>query len=146
MVIRWKWTGVLILLPGLWLQPVSAEREVYRCVYPGGHVEFRGVPVLGIDCVLVERGSVLDPRAASIPDPERGSAAPLQDSMPDAVSAGNLRVQNCEIAQRNLSVLEGDDPVVSTGPDGKTVLMSDDERAAMLRQTRRDVEYWCEDP
>lgn len=145
MVMRWKWTGLLVLLPGLWLQPVSAEREVYRCVYPGGLVEFRGVPVPGIDCALVESGLAPHPRAAAVAEPVT-EPAPAAPGSTEAVASGDLRAQNCEVAQRNLTVLEGEAPVVSTGPDGQSVLMSDDERAEMLRQTRRDVEYWCADP
>lgn len=144
MAMRWKWIGMLMLLAGLWLQPVSAEREVYRCVYPGGLVEFRGVPMPGIDCVFFGSRLPSDPRADSVGDPETTPATAAPDS-PDSAASGDLRVQNCEIARRNLTVLEDEAPVVSTGPDGQSLLMSDDEREGMLRQTRRDVGYWCED-
>ena len=142
---KWKGTMVALCLVGAGGQVAAVERDVYRCSHPGGLIEFRGVPVPGVDCVLVERARAPASRAPSgfESQPESateaaGSAQPRHFDDP--------RAQNCDAAQHNLRILEGDGPVVSMGPDGQNILMSDDERAAMLRQTRRDVEYWCEDP
>lgn len=145
MVMRWKWAGLLMLLPGLWLQPVSAESGMYRCVYPDGMVEFRGVPVLGIDCVPVAGSRAPGPRAT--PEAERETEPTTATPEPaDPMEPANVRARNCEIARKNLAVLEGEGPIVSADPDGQPVLMSDEERATVLRQTRRDLEYWCAEP
>lgn len=141
----WKWVGVALLLVGTAWQTALAERDVYRCVYPGGLIEFRGVSVPGVDCVLVDSARVPASRAASAPERQPTPAA-RSDGAAQPHPVDDPRARNCEAAQHNLRILEGGGPVVSTGPDGQNVLMSDDERAVMLRQARRDVEYWCEDP
>lgn len=146
----WKWSVGALILASILAQPVLAEREVYRCVYPSGLIEFRGAPVMGVDCVRVETAPMSD--ASSPPAfASEGGSAPIREGTAGAdsqetASSSDLRAQNCEAAKRNLQLLEGEDPVATTGPDGEPVLMSDDERAVMLRQTRRDMEYWCADP
>ena len=143
---KWKEIATALCLVGAgWQVAAAAERDVYRCSYPGGLIEFRGVPVPGGDCVLVERTSV---PASSAPSGFESQTEPATqaDGSAEPRHSDDPRAQNCNAAQHNLGILEGEGPVVSTGPDGQDILMSDDERAAMLRQTRRDVEYWCEDP
>lgn len=148
MGIWWKWVVMALLLVGSTASQMAlAERDVYRCVYPGGLIEFRGVPVPGLDCVLVDSVRAPASRAASAYEGEgQHTPAARTDGAAEPPSVDDPRARNCEAAQHNLNVLGGGGPVVGTGPDGQPVLIGDDERAAMLRQARRDIEYWCEEP
>jgi len=118
---------------------LGSERAVYRCVHPGGVIEYRGVPLLEADCVLLERRILsTEPEAAVSDSGVANAAAADQDTFEDP------RVHNCEVARDNLEMLESGVPVVITGPDGEAALLSESDREERLRQTRRDVDYWCD--
>ena len=69
------------------------------------------------------------------------TAAPTDSDQP--LSEAEQQQQNCERAQRNLAILESETDVVRTDADGNKVVLADEQRAAALEQTRKDVEYWC---
>ena len=133
------WVG-LIFLASIPAQNALADRDIYRCIYPDGQIEFRGGPVMGAECTHVgyRRGGWDEP-AASAPTPEE-----RQPSAPAAGEPEDPRMHNCEVARENLEMLESGVPVVITGPGGESELLSEDDRAERLRQVRRDVDYWCD--
>ena len=134
----WLGSIVLVLFP---VQQALADRDIYRCIYPDGRIEFRGIPVMGAECTHVgyrQNGSD-EPGTASAPTPMERQP-PVQESA-DPVDP---RVHNCEVARDNLELLESGVPVVITGPGGEPALLSEDDRAERLRQVRRDVDYWCD--
>ena len=137
----WGLTGLALVATGLSSGAgVAAERDVFRCVYPDGRIEFRGTPLQGADCVTVDRWQMAVPPSAPISDDS------ASEPTPDATLHAEQEdpwVRNCEVARDNVTLLEYDGPVVETGADGRPVLLSDSDRAERLSQARRDVEYWC---
>lgn len=124
-------------------QNACAEGEIYRCVYHDGRVEFRGMPVLDANCVPVkhvQRDSDASVAAPASPTEER------QVLVPESAEPVDIRARNCEIARENLEMLETGEPVVVTGPDGNPALLTEGDRVVRLRQTERDVDYWCVEP
>lgn len=134
------WFGLVLLL----LVPthdVMAERDIYRCVYPDGQIEFRAVRAMDAECTHIGYRQQESDEPGPASDPMAGDQRP---SSTEAAEPADPRVRNCEIAQENLEMLESSVPVVVTGPDGEPALLSEDDRAERLRKTRRDVDYWCE--
>ena len=58
-------------------------------------------------------------------------------------TADEQRAKNCEIARKNVAVLQGDRPVVKTDAEGKKVTLSAEERAAELQKAQKDQDYFC---
>ena len=134
------WVG-LIFLASIPAQNALADRDIYRCIYPDGRIEFRGIPVMGAECTHVgfRQGGWEEPLAGSAPTPEE-----RQPSVPESADPVDPRVHNCEVARDNLEMLESGVPVLITGAGGEPALLSEDDRAERLRQARRDVDYWCD--
>jgi len=133
------WLG-LVLLALVPVHQAVAEGDIYRCIYPDGQIEFRGIPVMGAECAHVgyrQSGSD-EPAAASVPMAEE-----RQPPVTESAEPVDPRVHNCEVARDNLEMLESGVPVLITGAGGEPALLSEDDRAERLRQARRDVDYWC---
>jgi hypothetical protein len=53
------------------------------------------------------------------------------------------RAKNCEIAQKNVAVLQGDRPVVKADAQGNKATLSAEERATELQKAQKDQDYFC---
>ena len=53
------------------------------------------------------------------------------------------RAKNCEIAKKNVQVLQGDSPVVKTDAKGNKVALDAQQREAELQRARKDQDYFC---
>jgi hypothetical protein len=58
-------------------------------------------------------------------------------------AADEQRAKNCEIAKKNVAVLQGDRPVVRADAKGDKVTLSAEERAAELQKAQKDQDYFC---
>ena len=137
-MVAWVGSGLAVLVPA---HQAVAERDIYRCIYPDGQIEFRGIRVMGAECTHIGY------RHSGSDEPGAGSEAMAEDRQPPVTESPepvDPRVHNCEVARDNLEMLESGVPVVITGPGGEPALLSEDDRAERLRQVRRDVDYWCD--
>lgn len=57
--------------------------------------------------------------------------------------AQNARAKNCEIAKKNVQVLQGDTQVVRTDAKGNKVALDVEQRAAELQKAQKDQDYFC---
>jgi len=57
--------------------------------------------------------------------------------------AEDQRAKNCEIAKKNVEVLQGDRPVVRADAKGNKVTLSAEERATELQKAQKDQDYFC---
>jgi hypothetical protein len=55
-----------------------------------------------------------------------------------------VRAKNCEIARKNVEVLQSDRPVFKTDAQGKRVAIDAEQRAAELQRATKDQDYFCE--
>ena len=53
------------------------------------------------------------------------------------------RARNCEIARKNVEVLQGDRPVVRPDAKGNKVTLDAQQREAELQKARKDLDYFC---
>ena len=57
--------------------------------------------------------------------------------------AQDARARNCEIAKKNVQVLQGDTQVVRTDAKGNKVALDAEQRAAELQKAQKDQDYFC---
>lgn len=56
---------------------------------------------------------------------------------------GEMRAKNCEIARKNVEVLQGERPVVTTDANGKKTVLEGEARQEQLQKAQKDVDYFC---
>lgn len=79
--------------------------------------------------------------------PSEQAPAPNEEAQAETATppeAQKSLQQNCEKAKANLTLLQGDQDVIRIDPEGNKVVLSEQEREEALRQTRKDIEYFCE--
>jgi hypothetical protein len=57
--------------------------------------------------------------------------------------AEEVRAKNCEIARKNVQVLQGSTQVVKTDAKGNKVVLDAEQRAAELQKAQKDQDYFC---
>lgn len=57
--------------------------------------------------------------------------------------AEDTRTKNCEIARKNVQVLQGDTQVVRTDAKGNKVVLDAEQRAEELKKAQKDQDYFC---
>ena len=55
----------------------------------------------------------------------------------------DVRTKNCEIAKKNVQVLQGESPVVKTDAKGNKAPLDAEQRAAELKKAQKDQDYFC---
>ena len=78
--------------------------------------------------------------ARKLAEDEAAQKAQQEKAQQDAEVA---RAKNCEIARRNVDVLQSERPVVKTDAEGKKITISDEQRAQELQKARKDQDYFC---
>lgn len=119
----------------------------YKCTDAEGRTTYTQLPVEGADCrQLNTRGYTPSPPPQKTPPAQNAPSATPEPAPAHSDSAGaqDPKARNCKLAQRNLEILQSDQPVVRTGADGRQVVLDAEQRAAALAQARKDLGYWCE--
>ncbi len=57
--------------------------------------------------------------------------------------AADIRAKNCEIAKKNIQILESDRPVLMPDAKGNKVALDAEQRAAALQKAKKDMDYNC---
>ncbi len=55
-----------------------------------------------------------------------------------------LRAKNCEIARQNLNIIQNLGRRRILSPDGTSVFLSEEERAARIEKARKNIEEYCD--
>ncbi len=133
--------GVLALVVASIAQ--AAAPAVYKCTSADGHITYTQTPPNNVDhCTqLGNTGAEVPPPAP----PKRPTPPPQKSAPATKAPAGDaaIRHKNCALAQHNLKILTSDQPVVETQSNGKQVTLDKARRANALKQTRKDLNYWC---
>jgi len=67
-----------------------------------------------------------------------------QKSRPKTTQEKTANAELCQTSKKNLLTLQGFARVNYVNDEGVKMRMSDDEKAARLDQTKKDIEYYCE--
>jgi len=136
----------------------QAQQFVYKWTDEQGQLQYSELPpATGVpyEKVLRKTGS-----AAAAPETKSASdlakeqeelarklaeeAAITQEQREEArKKAEEQRAKNCEIAKKNVVVLQGERPVIKTDAEGNRVTLSAEERAAELQKAQKDQDDFC---
>ncbi len=86
-------------------------------------------------------GPAEDEQEGGAPDEEGGDVAKTTES--DEKEAAERFVKNCEIARKNLTILENADPVLGRDKDGKSYPLKPAEVRSRLELSKDQVERYC---
>lgn len=125
----------------------SAQAALYKCTDASGQVEYRAIRRNDAECV--------DMRAPAKPPENPEEAMQKLRNKVDELNKAKAereaelekedqRAAYCKVARGNLEVLQSDGEVVSTTSDGEKNMLNEEQRAAALKQTLKDIEYFCE--
>lgn len=122
------------------------QAATYKCVDAQGKIEYRALPQAGFECVDMKAGAKppADPDAALEKLRERAKAMENEAAARQAQSNPDQRQAHCETAQKNHEILQGQDEVVSTDSEGNRTVLNAEQRAAVLEQTLKDIDYFCD--
>jgi hypothetical protein len=120
----------------------AVGKKGYKCVDDSGRIEYRELAVDDMACTL------LRPVAKSSTDPD-AEMEKLREQVETstqtaAVDSNEQRAKNCERARVNADVLGGDRDVIQTTAEGQKVVLDKQAREQALAQTRKDIDYWCD--
>ena len=144
-----------LLLVGLCTLTAHAEQFVYKWTDSVGKVQYSELPPpAGTPYETVRKGGGAagdagvpqapapdqEALARKLAEDEAAQKAQQEKAQQDAEAA---RTKNCEIARKNVDVLQSERPVVKTDAEGKKVTISDEQRAQELQKARKDQDYFC---
>ncbi|MFO1351344.1 MAG: hypothetical protein U1F68_11995 [Gammaproteobacteria bacterium] len=134
------------------LAPWTASAQTsgaYKCVDAQGQVKYTAVPEEGLECTSLRATPKpsADPQAALQKLREQVKATetpPAQANQQAAATPEEQKAKNCEVARKNLEMLQGKSEVVQTDAQGKKILVSAEQRAALTAQASKDISYFCQ--
>lgn len=136
-MLRHLWLPALILTA-----PVQAA-DIFKWQDASGRVHYTATPPAhGIPFQRLNKPAPPPSDAAAALQKLREQAG-LDGSAETGQEQVALRAQACEKAKANQAVLEQHDTVARPGADGRQVVMSPEERAEALRQTLKEVDFYC---
>jgi hypothetical protein len=118
----------------------------YKCVDTQGKVTYTELPLQGIECTSLGKPpkTSTDPEAAMNKLREQVKAVDEENAATEQTETAAAKSrENCENTRKNIEVLENSAEVVTTDADGNKKILSDEERAVSLQETKRLEQYWC---
>lgn len=134
----------------------QAQQFIYKWTDSQGQIQYSELaPPPGVQYEMVRKpaGAEQNPEAASrdlgkeqadlakqVAEQEQKEKQEAEQAQKEAEDA---RTKNCEIAKKNVSILQGDSPVVKTDAKGSKVALDPQQREAELKKAQKDQEYFC---
>ena len=143
-----KKTIVVLLI--LCAMPLAAQK-IYKWVDENGQVHYSSQKPPGQEAEKLNiRANAPEPPAQ--PAEEEGEQAPEEEAEVDEATKAELakldkanRQRSCQQARNNLASLQNSYRVAQVDPDtGETVRLSDNQRAAALKQARDNIKEFCQ--
>jgi hypothetical protein len=132
----------------------SNAAGIYKWVDDKGNVQYSATPPPTQETVYEDlHETLVIPRVT--PTAAGKAPRPANEQTDDVSSTQNnpseqaaldretLWQQNCDLAQKNLEALQGERDVVRTDENGNKTLLSTEQRQQAVRQTRKDIDYYC---
>ena len=140
-------TGLLLASTLSFSATAQTAKKAFKCVDSEGRIAYRELAQEGVECTLIQgtRAPTTDPDEAMAKLRQQVETAEPPQPQPEQTALSNQqqKQKNCETARKNLSILEGENDVVSTDNEGNKTLLQGEQRNAALAKTRKDIEYWC---
>lgn len=134
----------------------QAQQFIYKWTDSQGQIQYSELtPPAGVQYEIVRKpaGTEPNPEAAArdlnkeqadlakqVAEQEQKEQEQKEQEQKEAEDA---RGKNCEIAKKNLKVLQGDSPVVKTDAKGNKVALDAGQREAELKKAEKDQNYFC---
>jgi CHASE2 domain-containing sensor protein len=136
--------------------PVQPQTQVQQSIYKWtdaeGKLQYSELPPpAGITYEVVRKSAKATPGEAALSSQQakereelaRQEAERKAQAEKTQQAAQDQRAKNCEIAKKNVEVLQGDSQIVKTNAEGKKVVVDAEQRAAELKKAQKDADYYC---
>jgi hypothetical protein len=134
----------------------QAQQYIYKWTDPQGQVQYSELaPPPGVQYEMVRKPAVVGqetgPQARDLAKEQEELARQVaeqeqkekQQADQAQKEAEDVRAKNCEVAKKNVQVLQGDSPVVKTDAKGNKVALDVQQREAELKKAQKDQDYFC---
>lgn len=141
----WILTAVLAL--GL-AAPGSAFARIYKWVDDEGNVQYTQTPPADrpAETVVTHIPKQVPPAQHPAEGSDQQSAEGGSSGQAQAAADQKEQMKrNCEIARQNAKLLESGIRVKVKDDDGNTAVLDDQQKAAKLAETKKQVELFCND-
>ena len=145
--------ALLLLIAGSLGATVMAQQFIYKWTDEQGMVQYSELPPpSGVKYEQVRKPTGALPGAAPAVSQQQAKEqeALAQEEAKQKEQAEqaqkqieDVRAKNCEIAKKNVQVLQGDTQVVRTDPKGNKIVLDAEQRAAELQKAQKDQDYFC---
>ena len=129
----------------------QAQQFIYKWTDEQGMIKYSEMaPPVGVKYETVQKSSVpagaVDVSAQQSKEREalaREEAKRKEQTEQTQKEAEDALAKNCEIARKNVQVLQGDSPVVKPDAKGNKVALDAEQRQAELQKAQKDQDYFC---
>ncbi|MDG4595333.1 MAG: DUF4124 domain-containing protein [Candidatus Contendobacter sp.] len=130
----------------------QAQQFIYKWTDEQGMIKYSEMaPPVGVKYETVQKSSVpagteVDVSAQQAKEREalaREQAKQKEKTEQTQKEAEEGRAKNCEIAKKNIEVLQGQGRVVRTDAQGKKITLDAEQRAVELKKAQSEQEYYC---
>ena len=125
----------------------TAQAALYKCTDAKGLVEYRELRRNDAECVDINAPGKPPENPEEAMQKLRDKVDALNKAKAEqeaALEKEDQRASYCKVARGNLEVLQSEGEVVSTSSDGEKNKLNEEQRAAALKQTLKDIEYFCD--
>ena len=133
-----------LLIP-LWLALASsAFGAVYKWTDEEGVTHFSDLPPhQGAQRITVKPASLPPPGKAAAQETKPAGESDSAERTADGDQANPERAEYCRRARDDLKRYQAAERLVRENEQGKTVVISNEEREKLLEGVRKDIEKWC---
>lgn len=152
-----KQIGLCIVLVGScgWMANAHAQQFIYKWNDKQGQPQYSELPPpAGVPYETVRKPGGVEPAAEPARDLAKEQEelarklaeeeAKTQEQQEQArQEAEDQRAKNCEIAKKNVAVLQSERPVIKADAKGDKVALDAEQRAVELQKAEKDQDYFC---
>lgn len=130
----------------------QVQQTIYKWTDEQGKLQYSELPPpSGVTYEVVRKSAKATPGETSLSSQQarereelaRQDAERKQQAEKAQQDAQDKRAKNCEIAKKNVEVLQGDSQIVKTDATGKKVVVEAQQREVELKKAQKDADYFC---
>lgn len=130
----------------------QVQQSIYKWTDVEGKLQYSELPPpAGITYEVVRKSAKATPGESALSSQQarereelaRQEAERKEQAEKAQQATQDQRTKNCEIAKKNVEVLQGDSQIVKTNAEGKKVVVDAEQRTAELKKAQKDADYFC---
>lgn len=130
----------------------QAQQFIYKWTDEQGMVKYSELaPPVGVKYEMVRKSSATAGTEAALSsqqakekeDVAKQEAKQKEQAEQAQKDAEDTRAKNCEVAKKNVQVLQGETQVVRTDAKGSKIVLDAAQRAEELKKAQKDQDYFC---